>query len=317
MPKSGIIGLDIGYSTIKAIELGGYFGHYQLKKAGEVGLGFNHWQRKELKKPEALGKSLRDCLDQAQPSPIKAKAVNVALPEALSISKVIHLPKMSARELRETIPYEASDFLPMPIEEAIIDWQVANIHPQTAKSQAANSELTTTMEHIHVVAIYRSLAESLIDCLASQGLKLNRLETRSYAEKRALSHWLSKDQPQLILSIDHFETVISLVNLETVFYTSTIKIAPKTLSATPKGSAGVVAASISETLDYVHNRLGEELHIKQILMSGLVPENSDFLLELKRQSGLEIKSGNLLYSVLDQHEINPRFFTACGLAMAG
>ncbi len=316
MPKSGIIGVDIGYSTVKAIELGGYFGRYHLKKASETELGFNHWQRKELKKAEALGKSLRDCLDQAQPGPIKAKAVNLALPEALSISKVIHLPKMSTRELRETIPFEASDFLPMPIDEAIIDWQVANIHPQTAKSKEADGALTTVMEHIHVVAIYRSLAESLIDCLASQGLKLNRLETRSYAEKRALSHWLSKEQPQLILSIDHFETVISLVNLETVFYTSTIKITPKTLLTTPKAAAEIIAASISETLDYVHNRLGEELHIKQILMSGLVPENSGFLLELKRQSGLEIKSGNLLYSVIDQHDINSRFFTACGLAMA-
>jgi Tfp pilus assembly PilM family ATPase len=74
---------------------------------------------------------LKDICQKAKTSSHKAIA---ALPSFAVFSSLINLPNMSRKELASAIQWEAKKFIPMPIEEVVLDWKVisseARNHPE-------------------------------------------------------------------------------------------------------------------------------------------------------------------------------------------
>jgi type IV pilus assembly protein PilM len=121
--KKGLVGLDIGSSAIKAVELksSGKNGDYQL-----VNLGL------ELMSPEAIvdgaimdAGSVIDAIQRLFTSQkIKAMDVATSVSGNAVIVKKISLPQMSPEELSESIHWEAEQYIPFDIQDVAIDYEV-------------------------------------------------------------------------------------------------------------------------------------------------------------------------------------------------
>jgi type IV pilus assembly protein PilM len=121
--KKGLVGLDIGSSAIKAVELkpGGKGGEYHL-----VNLGM------EPLPPEAIvDGAIMDSgavIDSIQrlfsANKIKTAEVATSVSGNAVIVKKISLPQMTPEELAESIHWEAEQYIPFDIQDVALDYEV-------------------------------------------------------------------------------------------------------------------------------------------------------------------------------------------------
>jgi len=64
----------------------------------------------------------------------KARRVCFSLPAFTTFFMVIELPPMKEKEIHAAIPYEAAKYVPIPLDEVFLDWSI--ISPSTSSGQA-------------------------------------------------------------------------------------------------------------------------------------------------------------------------------------
>jgi len=122
--KKGMVGVDIGSSAVKAVEIkvGGKGGdEYQLLNIGI-----------ETLPPEAIvdgaimdaGAVIDSIQRLFQESKIKTVEVATGVSGNAVIVKKISLPQMSAEELSESIHWEAEQYIPFDIQDVSLDYEV-------------------------------------------------------------------------------------------------------------------------------------------------------------------------------------------------
>lgn len=122
--KKGLVGLDIGSSAVKAVELksGGRGGEeYQLLNIGLEALP-----------PEAIvdgaimdSGAVIDAIQRVfAATKIKTSEVATSVSGNAVIVKKISLPQMSSEELAESIHWEAEQYIPFDIQDVALDYEV-------------------------------------------------------------------------------------------------------------------------------------------------------------------------------------------------
>ena len=67
----------------------------------------------------------------------KARRVCFSLPAFTTFFTVIELPPMKEKEIHAAIPYEAAKYVPIPLDEVFLDWSI--ISPSTSSGQAPSA----------------------------------------------------------------------------------------------------------------------------------------------------------------------------------
>src|SRR5262245_53095675 len=119
--KVSTFGLDIGSSSIKAVELTpGKDGH-AVKAFGSLGLPRDAIADGAIRQPAAVADAIRECVQKAG---IGATAAAISISGRDSIVKRVPLPKVTPKELADAIQLEAEHHIPFAIDEVFIDYQV-------------------------------------------------------------------------------------------------------------------------------------------------------------------------------------------------
>lgn len=120
--KPGYLGVDLGSTSIKLVELRSERGVPTLVTYGYTERAMGDVVRGD---PEEVQTKAVDLLLKLhkETGAESYKAVT-ALPNFAVFNSVITLPVMSKKELAQAITWEAKKFIPMPLEEVILDWKV-------------------------------------------------------------------------------------------------------------------------------------------------------------------------------------------------
>ena len=125
-----IAGLDIGTSAVKLVQL-------QLTRHGAklLALGVAPLPPEAIVEDTVMDthvvlEAIQAAMRMAK---IKVKDVVIAIPTRTIIMKTIRLPKMASEELSRSIVWEAEQYIPFPIEEVVLDFQVVNPEDPTTK----------------------------------------------------------------------------------------------------------------------------------------------------------------------------------------
>ena len=152
-PKQPVIlGLDISSTTVKLLELSRSDGHYKVESMAIEPLPDDAVSEKNIQDPEAVGECIQKALKK---SGTKAKNAAVAVAGSAVITKVITMPANLAdndSELESQIEMEADQYIPYPLEEINLDFEVigpSRDNPETidvllAASRSENIEMRTT-----------------------------------------------------------------------------------------------------------------------------------------------------------------------------
>jgi len=122
--EGSIIGVDIGASSAKIIQLRASRGAAVLETYGEIALGpFGGQPIGKVVKlsPEKTAEALIDLMKEAN---VTARAGGVSIPFSSSLVSILDLPKVDRDALKRMVPIEARKYIPMPISEVTLDWSV-------------------------------------------------------------------------------------------------------------------------------------------------------------------------------------------------
>ena len=122
--NGSVLGIDIGSSSIKIVQLRTSKGSAVLETYGEISLG--PYAGVEVGKttklsPEKLVEALTDLMREAN---VTAKDAGISIPFSSSLLSVLDMPKVDPEQLKRMIPIEARKYIPVPVSEVMLDWFV-------------------------------------------------------------------------------------------------------------------------------------------------------------------------------------------------
>lgn len=122
-PKS-VIGVDIGPSSIKVVQLTKKKGKAVLETYGSIALGPYagiEVGRATHLTPEKIAVALNDVLRESN---VTSRAAGVSVPMSSSLVNVIEIPTPDPKQIEQIIPIEARKYIPVPITEVALDWSI-------------------------------------------------------------------------------------------------------------------------------------------------------------------------------------------------
>lgn len=169
------VGIDIGFSSIKAVELTKDKNQFKLVSLGAIPSpqpGLISDSDTDL---EVLAEAIKKLLSAAH---INSRDVIVALPESRVFTRVIDdLPYLSDSELSSAIRYAAEEFIPMSLSDVNLNWQVL------VRSDAKTKNAKTV---VLVIASPKRMVTKYLRVLQLVGLRPQALETETIAVTRSL-----------------------------------------------------------------------------------------------------------------------------------
>jgi type IV pilus assembly protein PilM len=144
MAKS-VVGVDLGSTSLKVIELHGTWTGYEVVKAAERRLPTDHGAACP---PELLAQALTEVLSAHA---IKPTHVVSAIPAHASFVRNLHLPFRDLRKIREVLKFEMEPHIPYPVEEAIVDFaKLRDTDGAGCEVLAVAVPKTTIGEHLRI-----------------------------------------------------------------------------------------------------------------------------------------------------------------------
>lgn len=162
-----VLGIDVGPSSIKLVELRKKKGRAILGTYGALALGPYagiEVGRATSLPPQKIAEALLDLLREAGAT---TKRCGISIPMSSSLLTIIEVPAVDEKQLAQMIPIEARKYVPLPMSEVSIDWWVipkeqtgivdtqADQGPQApgAPVQKPQEKLTVLLVVIHKEAV--------------------------------------------------------------------------------------------------------------------------------------------------------------------
>lgn len=120
--KPVILGLDISSTSVKLLELAQDGDSYRVQNLVVEPLPDNAMTEKNIQDVEAVGETIKKAVKR---SGTKIKDAAVAVAGSAVITKVINMPaNLSEDEMEEQIAMEADQYIPYPLEEINLDFEI-------------------------------------------------------------------------------------------------------------------------------------------------------------------------------------------------
>lgn len=169
---SGLIGVDLSASAVKTLELSGSVEVPLIEQSVIVPLAEGAMVDNALVNFEAVTQALRTAISQHHGG---VKRLAFALTDAVVMMKTVTLAALeSEHEFEELVMMEAARFVPFPLEEVALDWQIMG-----------PGHLEETVE-VFIVAARRDRVDELVALADAVGAEPAVVDVASLAWQRAL-----------------------------------------------------------------------------------------------------------------------------------
>ena len=172
--EGGPLALDIGGSTVTAIQVSGSGNRVKLRRFYEAPLPDGLVVDGEIVDADLFGRELKGFVNR---NGLRGRATQVSVSNQKVIVRNIDMPEMTEAELVGAIEYQAQDYIPIPVEEAVLDFQI--LGRRTDPEGQPRQEVL-------LVAAQRAMVETLLASLKLAGLKVSGVDVSSLALIRAL-----------------------------------------------------------------------------------------------------------------------------------
>lgn len=186
-----LLGIDISSTSVKLLELSRSGGRYKVEAYAVEPLPPNAVVEKNIVELEGVGQALSRVLVKAKTN---LKSAVVAVAGSAVITKTIEMEAgLSEDELENQLKIEADQYIPYPLEEVAIDFEVQGL-------SARNPERVDVL----LAACRKENVEVREAALALAGLTAKVVDVEAYALERSyalLSSQLGADTDQLTVAV--------------------------------------------------------------------------------------------------------------------
>ncbi len=190
--SESVLGVDIGSSSIKIVQIARKNGHAVLETYGELALG--PYAGKSVGEATNLPvdkiiEAIKDLLNEKEVK-ISTRLCGVAIPFASSLMTVIEMPALSPKQLASMIPIEARKYIPVPITEVTLDFSIIpkdnnpEVNPEV-KIDAEGHPIIPKAE-VLIVALHNDTISRYKQILAKSTLNASFFEIEIFGTMRSI-----------------------------------------------------------------------------------------------------------------------------------
>jgi len=169
--KKEIVGIDIGSSSIKLVQLKEQKGTYQLLNAGIIPLPAEAIVDNTLMDSSSIVAAVKNLVASLG---VKTKDVACSISGNSVIIRKISLPAMPPEELEDQISWEAEQYIPFDINDVNMDFQIMS--PDTIDPSKMN---------VLLVASKKDIINDYVAVFSESGLQLSVVDVDSFAVQNA------------------------------------------------------------------------------------------------------------------------------------
>lgn len=207
-----IVGLDISPSSIKLVQLQPDVNGFSLVSVGKAPTPQGSLYSESELDQRNLAQSVANLFKETKAS---SNAVSVSLLESQVATKIIEMPVLSDNELASAIKWEAEQYIPWPINDVSMDWQVVrrpNGGPTSADSK---------MQVLLVVAP-TALVNKYVKILRMANLEIVSVETEVLSIARGVFLSDTSAPTTMVLDMGSISTNICIVEEGVMIFSRTI-----------------------------------------------------------------------------------------------
>src|SRR5574341_67283 len=182
--KRETVGLDIGASSVKAVQLKGGRGWYELMRLGMAPLHPETIVDGVIMDSGTVISAIQQIFTENQ---IKTKDVVVAVSGHSVIVKKIKVQRMKPEELEDNIPFEAEQYVPYAIEDVNLDFQIL-------ESAAPGSNEMDVL----LVAVKKDIINDYLSIISTAGLSAVVVDVDAFALQNAFEIAYEADREQVV-----------------------------------------------------------------------------------------------------------------------
>jgi len=261
--KKSYLGVDLGTGSIKIVELSNYKNRARLETYGYIDMVSDILRSNTTSARKQIANAIKQLV---QKSKVKTNKCVAALPTFSVFNSIISLPYLSKKDLAQAIRWEAKKYVPLPIEEMILDWKILAEDKQDLTNHEIKTDLPegldqplenkasdkTTLGNILkqknsnkfikvlLTAAPKSLVSRYLEIFKEADLKLLCLETEAFALARCL---IGHDQSTLMI-VDIGATTTDICIIE-----KGLPIINRSLDTAGSAITNSIASSLNINLD--------------------------------------------------------------------
>jgi len=171
--EKSIVGVDVEAGSIAATEVR-VNGQVEVVRQGVLALAPGVFHEGEVTDPEALGAALKELFSTYK----LGRTVRFGIANQRIAVRTLALPAIEdSEQLANAIRFQAQEHVPMPLEQAVLDWEVIG------HSNGPNGERQI---EVVVVAARRDMLAAVVTALRHAGLRPEGIDLSAFGMIRAL-----------------------------------------------------------------------------------------------------------------------------------
>jgi type IV pilus assembly protein PilM len=168
---SRTVGLDIDRGSIKAVQVSGAGGGYALQHVGYHRLPPGTILDGEVADHDLLAAEIKEFWDSHS---FNGKSVTLGVSNQKVVVRLLDFPRMRPEDLQGAISFEAQDHIPMPLDEAVLDYVV--LGPREERSD---------LDRVLVVAAQREMISRYTSAVRTGGLRPAGVDVKALSLTRS------------------------------------------------------------------------------------------------------------------------------------
>jgi len=298
------IGVDLGRSSLKMIQLSGKDGAIALVAAGKAEVP------DEVKNNPGLAQRwyIQNIKRLLASHPFKGKRAITALPSGDMLIQHLRLAKMDPKQLEQTLPFTAQEKLPFSTQGALLRHIIAG----------EIYEKDENMLEVILMAAPREAVRQHLQLIEETKLEIESVNVESCALVSSFSHLLSSS-----------ENNVSVMLIDIGYSCSKVVVSHEgqiSFCRTIDSASEMMVDELRNCVRY-HDLLFTGWPVRKVVFVGGQAKNKELCQEIARGLGLAAQVGDPLaqiidganadISAIDADSVNPDWAVAFGLSLSG
>jgi type IV pilus assembly protein PilM len=177
------LGIDIGTSNIKLVELKASESNFALSTYGIASAAYNLSGKDSGTAITQTAKVIRELVKRSGATTNKAVA---SLPNNVVFTSVIELPKIPENELKKAVEFEAKKYVPLPLEEVALSWSILADNPSKSTGESYLGAPPDDKQKVLLTAVPSLVIDNYVKMFSEAGLEPQALEIEALALIRSV-----------------------------------------------------------------------------------------------------------------------------------
>ncbi len=202
--NTGLVGIDIGTQTIKAVQLNASGKRFNLKKGVKVDNTIKKTSFSDESDRTALTISLKEIAES-----FSCKKCVVGIPSTHVIFRNLQLPRMKPRELKQAVYWEAQEFAPMFDEDYVSDFELLEVQENNCRVMLAGTTNNIALNYFMIIE--------------DAGFEVEAIDVYPLAVSRILQ-LAGVDGVTAVIDIGYSHCEITIIEKGVVFFSRNISV---------------------------------------------------------------------------------------------